>query len=517
MAEEQFLNPQFQQAPSKESKRLILFSILVILLIFVFGIIGVLASRIWDPLWNPFRPSPEKVIGKMVLEIEKVKTLEQKMEFLIKIKNQGDVEVKLISEGKEDKSQPEKQKIAQKFDILVSFSEKEAPIGAGMKFALAGETRTLEEESYFKFTTLPAIPFFEMMEIDFSQIEDQWIKVDQESIIDFIKELAKDEWMPEMEKMVEEFEKKLEERKIAEKEIQEKVKKILSERTPIFVKKEFPDEEIDGIKVYHYLIGIDKNKLLETIPELWKIIEEEMLKEYGTSITFNEKELTEKLGEIFDKIGDLEGEIWIGKKDYLPYRIKGEKTLDLAQFNSNEEGTVSLILDIKNSRFNQPIEIEAPSEYKELKEILIPVFEEYMKILEENRSRAKDARIMANMSQVRSIAELIYSKDNSYKNLCYNLTLNENAPIYGTDLMIIEKDIKESQGGVLSLNCYSSKESYCVVGDLASFVRGKLCIDSMMSFKEISDNSGCLGIGTTVDPYRCPEGGVLGEKFASYL
>ena len=38
--------------------------LVIVVLLIIGGIIGVLAARIWDPLWNPFRPSPELVLAQ---------------------------------------------------------------------------------------------------------------------------------------------------------------------------------------------------------------------------------------------------------------------------------------------------------------------------------------------------------------------------------------------------------------------------------------------------------------------
>lgn len=97
------------------------------------------------------------------------------------------------------------------------------------------------------------------------------------------------------------------------------------------------------------------------------------------------------------------------------------------------------------------------------------------------RDKAKDARIQADLSQIRAIAELINSDYNGYVNLCdtANNTLKESAPVpYGKALGTIESDITIQQGGILALSCYSNATSFCARADLISAGQGEQCVDS---------------------------------------
>jgi len=365
---EEFPNTQFQGSLiQKETSKKIFISVLVLVLIFLGGLTGVLASKIWDPLWNPFRPEPEEVIERMALEMEKVKTSQGKTELSLIASNEGKFELKLNSEGKIDKSQPEKSQYGSSFNLIVSVTEKGESMG--MKFALPGELKIIDETGYIKLTTLPAVPFLGMLGIDLSQIEDQWIKIDQESMIEFMKEMVGENWTPEMERT---YKKSTEKQKVIQKELQEKMRKVLMKKKLCLVKEELPDEKINGKKVYHYLVALNQEELLTATPEIWKLMEEVMSKEYGIAPNLEEKEFKEKSKEILDKIGEIGGEIWIGKKDYLLYRIKGEKSIDLSKFE--EKGRILISLNLENSKFNQPVKIKAPSEYKTLDEILAPLF-----------------------------------------------------------------------------------------------------------------------------------------------
>jgi len=372
--EEEILNFQSQeflrQKGSFKRKIFVLGGILVLML--VGGLSAVLASRIWDPLWNPFRPQPEKVIEKMISEMEKVKTSQGKTNLSLNISpsQEGKIYLELNSQDKIDRTQPEKPKLDSIFDLSLSFKPKENPMG--LKIALNGEAKTIEEISYLKLANIPDIPFLGMLGIDVSQIKNQWIKIDEESIIKFEESMGEGIWNSEMERK---YKERAEKEKVMAKEIQEKIKKLLKENKIYLVKKELPDEKVGEIKVYHYLVNLNKETLIKIIPEIAKMVEQTMLQEYGFSFTIEEKELEEKIKEILDKVGEIKGDIWIGKKDYLLYRIKGEKSIDLSKFK--EKGTILINLNLENSKFNQPMKIEAPQEYKDLSEILNSLLKGY--------------------------------------------------------------------------------------------------------------------------------------------
>lgn len=114
------------------------------------------------------------------------------------------------------------------------------------------------------------------------------------------------------------------------------------------------------------------------------------------------------------------------------------------------------------------------------------------------QDKAKDARIIAITSQVRNIAEAFNKDYNSYQEICCTIadcgvgTLNEGAPApYGSQLGIIENDIKVRQGGALALNCKASFNSYCLDINLITAGVGRYCID---------DDGHAM---TTVESFRC--------------
>lgn len=120
------------------------------------------------------------------------------------------------------------------------------------------------------------------------------------------------------------------------------------------------------------------------------------------------------------------------------------------------------------------------------------------------RDKANDARIIADISQVRIVAEAISKDYNSYGNLCCAVaacdigTLNQGAPApYDSQLGIIENDIKTWQRGALSINCKASFSSYCFDANLITAGSGRYCIDDNGYATQVAESFSCAAATTT--------------------
>jgi prepilin-type N-terminal cleavage/methylation domain-containing protein len=110
------------------------------------------------------------------------------------------------------------------------------------------------------------------------------------------------------------------------------------------------------------------------------------------------------------------------------------------------------------------------------------------------RDKARDARLQGDLSQVRTLAELINDDEGSYASTCsgtsslgHNTTNN-----YATQLGVIQDDI-EAQGS--NTACYADVDSYCIsVKLLSSDPTEYYCIDSSGVAKIVE--SECSGSDT---------------------
>ncbi|MBU4299043.1 type II secretion system GspH family protein [Patescibacteria group bacterium] len=114
------------------------------------------------------------------------------------------------------------------------------------------------------------------------------------------------------------------------------------------------------------------------------------------------------------------------------------------------------------------------------------------------KARVQDTRIMAEISQIRKVAELMEKSSESYENLCDDGNLlNKDEPIYGNELARLEDDIKVRQGGNLDLNCQASKVSYCLDVNLMASGSGRYCIDDEGHSIITTENFTCSTATTT--------------------
>lgn len=493
-------------APKPKSKNIKIIVGVLIGLIFVFavGVTVALWTRVWDPLWNPFRPEPEKVIQEMTERMKKVKTMHSALNFELDTKEgKQSFNVSLKTNSDEDKSDSKNLKASGNFDLAFSAESQQ--------FSVGGETKSIGEVSYFEITKIPAAltDLVKTAGIDLDQvIKNKWIKIDSESINNFLREALGSNLLQFGISINDTLNNSTE----SQKEMQKKFEKMIEGEEFFIVKSELPDTTINGLKTYHYVLTLSKAEIKNIIPD-FAIIYVDMIKQRtppGHQLTEKDiagakKGITDGLNKAFDeffaKVGDIESEVWIGKKDYLLYGVKMEKAIDLSKIDKYSKGTITFKIDMNFSNFDKPLAIEAPKNSTDVIEILLPIIQTS---LEQAREKAKDGRIMTDLAMARTEAEIIYNKFNSYENLCTKSSkrLNRSGQAYGTELGQIEDNIKSAQGGTLNLLCFDSATSYCITARLAS--GGMYCVDSSSYAREIQKNKTCIGIGTLQYPYKCP-------------
>ena len=479
----------FKEPKIKKGKKPFLILGVVILFILL-GMTAVLASRIWDPLWNPFRPSPERVLAKS-FEIHKtVKTYHYQakgmLEFTIyatQTESGGNASVELQLEGDVDNSDKETPKSKANF----SFSVYAGPVG----FPFSGKSITIGKVDYYKIEKFPLSGFlervFESTNIGLTpeeqaememvkefvsraieQIQNKWIRVDPEEIekemgISF-KGITKEE----------------------EEKLKAKIEELLVKYPPIKPEKELKDQVIEGRKYYHYLTKLDKENLKKFLSELLQFMKEEKIA-FLPDLLFSEEEInkmdeeiSKALDELFKSIKFSQIEIWIDKKTYYLHRIKGELIVE------DEEAKLEIRVDSDFSNYNQPGKILAPEESISITEFIMQLFGLiFQQSFTQGAMRAKDVAIMADLSQLRTIAVLIYDDEMSYQNLCKNGDLNINHPSQGEHLRVLRDDIL-SQGSQIA--CFATKTKYCVKAPLLAKPGQAYCVDSEGRAQEVSGN-----------------------------
>jgi len=182
-----------------------------------------------------------------------------------------------------------------------------------------------------------------------------------------------------------------------------------------------------------------------------------------------EKATKERLGDEEKKefenfLKEIEKEIGINlKEDLLPFFEGNFAFFISAEMTGKEKPVIGLVFEIGDEEKAK----------ENLLKIKLPKIPELSPSdifgLESSRKRAKDARIMSDMYQLRAMAEMIYDDEESYRNVkcTYKSTF--------IDLKIICQDIKEQVG--FEPTIYQTKDKYCAYTKLNT-TNQYYCIDS---------------------------------------
>ena len=334
------------QQPERRTKKTLLAVILIIgVLIFGGGAFG---------YFYYFRVTPEKVIEKMMARLSEVNSLEY----------QGEIETEITApdllsggqrtsgfsidfSGKSDISDLNNEKGSLLLNIRTD-ALKELMQG---EFIFGLEIRTIGQVVYFKLNNLPDLGIFNL-----SFLTNQWFKFDLEASTEKLKKQLG------LEGNEEEFEELKKKQELSPEQI-EKLEEIVAQSKVFKITGTLPSEKIEGVNTHHYKFLIDKAALKKLIIDI------------STFIQNHYKTLTEEELAEFDKgleiIESIDGEIWIGKKDYLPYKISLTMTIKETS-ESKTAGKSIATLSFKN--YNKPVQIDVPSPAKDMLEVLGELF-----------------------------------------------------------------------------------------------------------------------------------------------
>ncbi len=274
----------------------------------------VLGARLWDPLWNPFRPSPEKVLSKMINNDSAKKLhIDSNIDLIRKGNETGGISI-VFSEDLEANDE-ENIKSKGSFDMVIE--------SEGIQFLIGLEVLSDGADSFFRINKIPTIPG---LGLDFGSLKNQWIKNDSKTS-SFDKGILKN-----------------------------------VSANNLVIKKQLADEKINNQKAYHYVVGFKEEGIDQLINKIYDSVNDEL-----SSSTIGEvidtSELEDSKSQLKEVLMGLEVEIWVGKKDYSLYKIKiNEKEFDNDWF---------VAFDMEFSELTEPLVIEIPSEYSTIEDIMM--------------------------------------------------------------------------------------------------------------------------------------------------
>jgi len=345
--------PQSSISLVKTSKKPIAMIISVI-----FGVV-IIAGGVFGYFY--YFQSPERIVQKMTEKMAEVKSLEYTGQITAEIETNNLFAISPLgnSNFQQPKEEPSPAEQKGKFSIDFSGASDQHDLNnpklmfrfdintdmLPQAFGFGLEVRIVDKIIYFKLSNVPDLGFF-----DLSFLKNQWIKIDPETI-------KKQFGLEELEEQTKQAQK---EQELSPEQI-EQIKEVAT-RTKVFkITEKMSSEKIDGINTHHYKFVIDKEGLIELFTEISKIMQNESL---------TEKELQELNGSL-QAIEISEGEIWIGKKDLLLYKILLDLNIKETE-KTKAEGKITMSIQFKH--YNKSIWIDIPAPVKTLEEIMGGLF-----------------------------------------------------------------------------------------------------------------------------------------------
>jgi len=215
----------------------------------------------------------------------------------------------------------------------------------GSDFYFGIESRFINKVIYTNFTDVPNLGF-----IDLSKLKNQWMKIDLEEIA---KKFGKGDEI-----------KKAEESTQITPEQKQKIKAALESANIISITEKMPTEDINGEPSYHYRFIINQTGLKQLITTLGQILNESK-DDSGNQAMASAISASEDLLNAAKEMPA--GELWIGKRDYLPRKIMFTGSLHDSSGKAID-ANYKFTFTFKN--FNKPIVVEVPASSRNAEEVL---------------------------------------------------------------------------------------------------------------------------------------------------
>lgn len=200
--------------------------------------------------------------------------------------------------------------------------------------SLGLELRTSGETAYIKVKEIHSQLFAYL-----SKLKNSWIKIDPK---DFMPKDAS--------KQFEDTQKKQD-------QIFNKIEETVQQGKLLKITRVLPSEIISGTDTYHYEFEIEKKGIKKLLMETSKVILDKQLP----------KEELADLDKALEFIKTPKGQIWIGKKDLLPYKavmVLGTKK------NSKSDVNGKMTITLTHKNYNKPVKIDIPAKTISLKQAM---------------------------------------------------------------------------------------------------------------------------------------------------
>lgn len=151
-------------------------------------------------------------------------------------------------------------------------------------------------------------------------------------------------------------------------DINKKIDSVAVKDNPVKITKQLKMEKLNGVYVLHYQYALDKTKLKALISDLDGIINSSVNGSASSPMTNEVKEINDEI----DKMPAITGEMKIGMLDNHLYYFT--VNVPLKDTSSSINGSVDLKMNF--SKFNQDVDITAPSDSKTIDDVMASLYGE---------------------------------------------------------------------------------------------------------------------------------------------
>lgn len=334
--------------------------IVPIILVAVLGAgIGLLASQVWNPDWDPFIESGDRIIEKSIEKLISKETGEYQAEIVLNGEQNTDTFAVLLNlSGVIDAKDEENLKM--KNNIGIALSSSEADISANIELLALGEI------FYINLSSFSGASFLIFDESIIQGLTNKWIKIDLNEIKQTLGLEQDAETEQELESKSRAFLKDLQ--------------KIAKNKTFFDIEKSFGQEQVEEETTEHYLVSINKESIKEIIPEYINLMKKYELADMQSQMTEQEieKALTElpaNIDSLWQQLGGISFEAWVSQSSGALKKLKFQRELKSSDFaeiaeQGIEDTILSMNIVITFSNLGEPVTIVAPSTSQSIEDLL---------------------------------------------------------------------------------------------------------------------------------------------------
>ncbi|MDP3964664.1 MAG: hypothetical protein Q8Q20_03355 [bacterium] len=210
------------------------------------------------------------------------------------------------------------------------------------------QTKSIGDKMYFYVDSLPSLPFSDAQTQELNELVGRWYYLDTQELTAFLQENfsnSADPFLEEVRSLDMTF------NEAEQEELANVLKQTLAKNVFVTVTKRLPDEEISGVKCYHYVYEVDTQKFSQFIKELLPSVFEILgYPQDMIEIAFEDDKIRTELIEFLNVQG---GEVWVQKDTHWPRKMS---------LTAKPETEGSLTMELNITEVNPQLDITAPED-----------------------------------------------------------------------------------------------------------------------------------------------------------